>query len=75
MLFSCGHMQSATAHKSTEFVPPQDVVADNYAAIPVTNHGQYVRRVSYNSYSVSACNSCRPNNDSSQPQLVLRAQR
>jgi hypothetical protein len=79
-ILSFGHSQTAKAHPTDPFIAPEDRTASLDSDIPVHNHRQVVRKVSYNSYSEDACRpSCLYNasstNNTSQPHLVLRAQR
>jgi hypothetical protein len=80
LILSFGHSPAAMAHPTDQFVPPEDATASLNDDIPVANHQQTVRKISYNSYSEDACrSSCLLNasstNSTSQPHLVLRAQR
>ena len=72
MLFSFGHM--AAQKKADTFVPPPEF-AGMEEALPVANHELVARHVTTNSYSEVACFSCQTTNATSQPQLILRAQR
>jgi hypothetical protein len=74
MFCSFGHSSATVAHHNDPFVPPSDFVSASYE-VPVSNHDSLARRSAFNSYSEDACSSCRTMNATSQPQLILRAQR
>jgi hypothetical protein len=74
MICSFGHSSTDVARHNDPFVPPAEFVSASYE-VPVSNHDSLARRSALNSYSEDVCLSCRMTNATSQPQLILRAQR
>jgi hypothetical protein len=73
-LFSFGHNTATVARHTDAFVPPAEFVSSSFE-VPVSNRESLARHSAFNSYSEEACLSCRTMNNTSQPQLILRAQR
>jgi hypothetical protein len=79
MICSVFHSGASFAHNDHAFVPPAEFVHSTFD-VPVANHASLARRNALNSYSEDAClSSCLLNtsstNGTSQPRLILRAQR
>jgi hypothetical protein len=73
LIFSFGH--TPATHKTDTFIPPAEFAVGTEELLPVPNHTLNGRRIATNSYSEVACLSCQTTNVTSQPQLILRAQR
>ena len=80
VILSFGHGRSGATRTNDAFIAPEERTVDLTSNIPLSNHQPLLRKVTTNSYSEDAClSSCRLNpsstNNTSQPQLLLRAPR